>query len=184
MKYLKLTVVRSACKFKIQMLVQLDFSMSRMPNSILSLLVFPIHSFTFYLASGMKQVGNYKNEEQLIKITNSDDEDVYRKEMSGVKKKEIRHFSDGGTFMIILKEKVLNDTNVLSGRVVNLITSTSDSKTKFNAQHLIDALQDRYKNMMFHNATSLQPWSGRFLLALATIFSFDVWPSDVRKAYF
>lgn len=41
----------------------------------------------------------------------------------------------------------------------------------------------RFKDMMVHSATTLQPQSVQLLFAIATINDFDIWTSDDRQAF-
>jgi len=43
--------------------------------------------------------------------------------------------------------------------------------------------KDREKSSIVHNAKTLKLSSVRLLLALATIFSFSLWATDVNQAY-
>eukprot|EP00171_Calliarthron_tuberculosum_P023641 IDg23641t1 len=104
-------------------------------------------------------------------------------EMTAAKKSEIAGLLSRGTFKVILREEVPPDANVLPGRFVLAIKSTEDGNIKFKARYVIGGHRDRFKHMMVHTASTLQPQSIRLLLALASMHGFDIWTSDVRQAY-
>lgn len=99
------------------------------------------------------------------------------------KKKEIKGLLERGTFKVILREDVNSDANVLPGHFVLAIKSTKDGEVKFKARYVIGGHRDRFKQLMVHSATTLQPQSIRLLLALAAMRDFEIWTSDVRQAY-
>ena len=80
----------------------------------------------------------------------------------------------------MLREEVPSDANVLPGRFVLAIKSSEDGQVMFKARYVIGGHRNRMKDMMVHSATSLQPQSIRLLLALATMFGFNIWTADVR----
>lgn len=75
------------------------------------------------------------------------------------------------------------DANILPGRFVLDIKSTENGQTKFKGRYVIGGHRHRMEDMMVHDATTLQPQSIRILLALAAMFGFKIWTSDVRQAY-
>ena len=103
--------------------------------------------------------------------------------MTAAKKKEIRNLLKRKTFKIILKEDILPYGNVLPGRFVLAIKSSITGEVVFKARYVIGGHRDKLKHMMVHSSTTMQPSSVRLLLALARIFGFDVWTSDVTQAY-
>ena len=115
-------------------------------------------------------------------IPNSDDR-ASTPEMLEARAEEIRNLIKRKTFKVILKEDLPADANVLPGRFVLALKSTVDGKIFHKARFVIGGHRDRLKNFMVHSSQTLQPSSIRLLLALASIFGFQVWTSDVTQAY-
>lgn len=105
------------------------------------------------------------------------------RELSEIIKEEVRGLSDRGTFKVTLHEEVPTDSNVLPGRFVLAIKSTEDGEVKYKARFVTDGHRDKQKHLMVHNSANLQPQSIRVFLALARASDFQVWTSDVTKAY-
>lgn len=63
------------------------------------------------------------------------------------------------------------------------IKSTEEGKERFKAPYVIGGHRDRNKALMVHTSQTLHPVSIRLMLALASLFCFEVWTSDVRQAY-
>ena len=123
------------------------------------------------------------DEVHLTEIISSGDPRASSSEMSEAKKREIRGLLDRGTFKVILKKDLPRDANVLPGRFVLTIKSTEDGQVKHKARYVIGGHRGKLKKFMVHDTATLQPQSVRLLLALASIFGFDVWTSDVTQAY-
>ena len=79
--------------------------------------------------------------------------------------------------------KFQKDANVLPVRFVLSIKSYIDGEIKYKARYVIGVHRDKMKNQLFHSTATLQPKFIRLLLALASIFGFEIWTSDVRQAY-
>ncbi len=103
--------------------------------------------------------------------------------MAEAKREEIRRLLKRKTFKVILQEKVPPNATIFPWRFVLAVKSTKDGKVKFKSGYAIDGHRDRMKDVMVHDAATLQPQSVRLLLALAEMHNFDIWTSDVRKAY-
>lgn len=128
-----------------------------------------IHHVLSYLAS----TGEDESTVLLTEIINAKDPRANSREMSQVKKDENRGLLDRGTFRIILREEIPQDADVLPGRFVLAINSSTDGQIKFKALYVIDGHRDRMKDLMAHNAATLQSQSIR-LLAVATMFGFGI----------
>lgn len=141
-------------------------------------------SFMVDIGRGLQQFKSPpKAEVHLTEVLNPRDERASSAGMMKAKKKEIANLMERGTFRVILKEDIPRDGNVLPGRFVLAIKSTEDGETKFKARYVIGGHRDKFKNMMVHSTTTLQPQSVRLLLALAAMHNFHIWTSDVRQAY-
>lgn len=64
-----------------------------------------------------------------------------------------------------------------------MIKSSLDKKVKYKARYVIGGHRDKLNDMMVHSSTTLQPQSIRLLWALAAIFGFHTWTSDILQAY-
>ena len=85
---------------------------------------------------------------------------------------------------MILKEELPDGANALTARFVLAIKSNVDGEIKYKARYGIGGHRDILKHFMGHGAQTLQASSIRLLLALAPMFGFDIWSSDVKLAYF
>ena len=103
--------------------------------------------------------------------------------MMKAKGEEIKGLLDRGTFKVVLREEILPNGNVLPGRFVLSIKSTEFGDEKSKARYVIGGHRDRHKEFMVHTSQTLQPASVRLMLAIASLFNFEVWTSDVRQAY-
>lgn len=87
------------------------------------------------------------------------------------------------TFKVVLREDIPIDANILPDRFVLKIKSSPDGKVIHKARFAIGRHQDKRNSFMVHSSQTLQPQSIRLILALASIYGFDVWTSDIMKAY-
>eukprot|EP00171_Calliarthron_tuberculosum_P005600 IDg5600t1 len=71
---------------------------------------------------------------------------------------------------MILREEVPKNANVHPGRFVLAVNFTEDGAVKFKSQYVIGGHRDKMKEMMVHDAETLQPQSIRLILALTGIF--------------
>lgn len=90
--------------------------------------------------------------------------------MIEAKNAEIRNLLERGTFRALIKEDIPPNANVLPGRFLKTIKLSEEDEVKFMACYVIGSYFHRYKNMMVHSATTLQPQSVRSLLAIAATF--------------
>ena len=147
------------------------------------------HFFMMDLGGALGRFGTTSVEAQtttgvhLTEIITRGDPRAYSPEMNAAKKAEIKNLLERGTFKVILKEELPPDGNVLPGRFVLAIKSTDDGKINYKARYVIGGHRDKYKAFMVHSTSTMQPQSIRLLLALAAVFEFDIWTSDVRQAY-
>ena len=147
------------------------------------------HSFMMELGEALNKFGTTSAEPEtpcevlLTETITPRDPRSYSPEMTAAKKAEIKSLLDRGTFKVILQEELPPDGNILPGRFVVAIKSTDDDKINYKARYVIGGHRDKYKDLMVHSTSTLQPQSVRLLLALAAIFEFDIWTSDVRQGY-
>ena len=88
-----------------------------------------------------------------------------------------------GTFKVILKEEIPRETNIFGVIFVLAIKSTIDGKIKSKSQYIIGGHRDRLKAFMVHASQTIHPDYIRIRMGLAAILGFDVWSTDVIKAY-
>ncbi len=103
--------------------------------------------------------------------------------MFAAKRKEITNLLARGTFEVIDKNNIPPYANVLPGKFVLTLKSSEAGSPQHKARYVIGGHRDRMKKLMVHTSQTLQPSSIRLLLAVAALFAFDVWTSDVRQAY-
>eukprot|EP00737_Agarophyton_chilense_P000247 gb/GEZJ01000282.1/.p1 GENE.gb/GEZJ01000282.1/~~gb/GEZJ01000282.1/.p1 ORF type:complete len:768 (+),score=79.54 gb/GEZJ01000282.1/:1785-4088(+) len=141
------------------------------------------HSFMQKMHNTFVSYGNPSDcNVYMTEILNEKDPRAHSQKMSEAKKSEIRNLQRG-TFKDILREEIPEDANILPGRFVLAIKSTVDGEIKHKPRYVIGGHRDRFKNLMVHSSSTLQPQSVRLLLALAAIHGFNVWTPDIRQAY-
>lgn len=119
----------------------------------------------------------------LTEIISNKDPRAFSKEVTAAKRQEIKNLLDKGTFEITLDGEVPPKANALPGRFVLTLKSIKDGKIKYKARYVFGGHKDKFKHMIVHPTSTLQPSSIRLLLALATTYEFCIWVCDVRQAY-
>ena len=99
------------------------------------------------------------------------------------KKQEILGLIEKGTFKIVLKHEAGDDPNIIPCRFVLAIKNVGTNEEILKARFVLDGHKDKEKRSIVHNATTLKQSSIRILLALAAIFKFDIWSTDIKQAY-
>ena len=142
------------------------------------------HSFLMELKRNLRRHGSREVDDMLLtEVISEKDPRAEHAEMYEARRAEIRNLMERGTFKVIPRESVPPGANVLPGRFVLAIKSLDTGKVKYKARYVVGGHRDRFKHMMVHSASTLQPQSVRLLLTLAAIHDFDVWTSDVKQAY-
>ena len=95
---------------------------------------------------------------------------------------EIRDLLRRGTFKVILNEKLPDGANALTARFVLAIKSSADGDVKYKARNVIGSHRDVLKIYLVHGAQTLQGSSVWLILALASMYSFNISSSDVKLA--
>jgi Reverse transcriptase (RNA-dependent DNA polymerase) len=98
------------------------------------------------------------------------------------KRKELFGLIERGIFRLVLQEDIGPNPNVIPSRFVRAVKHESGTE-KFNARFVLGGYRDREKKSFIHNSTTLKHQSVRLILALASIFGFELWSSDVNQAY-
>ena len=119
----------------------------------------------------------------LTEVVGKHDPRASSPEMKDAISNEVRDLLRRGTFKVILKEELSDGANALTARFVLAIKSNADGQIKHKARYVIGGHRDSLKQFMVHGAQTLQASSARLILALATMFEFHVWSSDVKLAY-
>ena len=120
---------------------------------------------------------------QMTEVVDKNDPRADSPEMRAAIYREVTDLLRRGTFKVILKEELPDGANALTARFVLAIKSNADGQIKYKARYVIGGHRDRLKQFLVHGAQTLQASSARLLLAIAAIFEFDVWTSDVKLAY-
>lgn len=97
--------------------------------------------------------------------------------------KEIKGLIDRGTFQIILRRDAGEDPNIIPSRFVLAIKHKKNGQDIFRARFVVGGHKDRDNGHIVHSATNLKQTSIRLLLALASIFGFELYSLDVTQAY-
>lgn len=115
-------------------------------------------------------------------ISNKDPRALSRK-MTVAKRQEIKTLLEKRTSNSILRKGTSSDASVLLGRFALTLKTSEYGKTKYRARHVIGGRRGKFKQMMGHSTSTLQPSSIRLLPALVTGFGVGIWVSDVREVY-
>lgn len=84
---------------------------------------------------------------------------------------------------MILLEELADGANALTVLFVLAIKPTTDGQIKYKARYVVRGHRGILKHYMVHGAQTLQASSGCFPIAIASIFGFKLWSSDVKLAY-
>lgn len=120
---------------------------------------------------------------QLTEVLNQEDSRAQCTAMRNDRRAEIESLLSQGTFKVIRKDEIPPDANVLPGRFVLSLKTTDDERVKHKQWYVIRSHRDILKSMMVNSSQTLQIFSIRLLLAIASIFEFKVWTADVIQAY-
>jgi hypothetical protein len=96
-------------------------------------------------------------------------------------RKEITGLISRGTFKLVMIPDTARKNSVLSRFV--LAIKHEDGREVYKARLCLGGHRDFLKHNMVHTATTLSQTSTRLILAIAAIFDFDVWTTDVQQAY-
>lgn len=118
----------------------------------------------------------------LTEIINPENHRTRSLEMTGDKNTKVKSGLRRRTFKLILWDDLPPHGNILPVRLSFSITYVEDVKMNCKVRYVISGHRDNYKDLVMHSTSTLLPHSTRLLLALASIFCFDIWTSDVRQA--
>jgi hypothetical protein len=102
--------------------------------------------------------------------------------IENAKQKELFGLIERGTFRLVLREDAGSNPNIIPSRFVLSIKHESGVE-KLKARYFLGGHRDRDKRSQIHNTTNLKQQSIRIILALASLFGFDIWSSDDNQAY-
>lgn len=71
----------------------------------------------------------------------------------------------------------------MPSRFVLTIKHKNTGEEIWKARFVLGGHKDKGKDRVVHSATTLKQASIRLLIALATIFGFDMWSTDITQAY-
>jgi Reverse transcriptase (RNA-dependent DNA polymerase) len=109
-------------------------------------------------------------------------DDLRSQLFDSAKQKELFRLIERGNFRIVLREEAGSHPNVIPSRFVLSIKHES-GEDRLKSRFVLGGRRDRDKKAQIHNTTNLKQQSIRIILALASIFGFDLWSSDVNQAY-
>lgn len=84
-----------------------------------------------------------------------------------------------GNFKIVLQADVRDNPNIVPSRFVLAIKHCDGRPDIYRARFVVDVHRDRDSGHMVRSATTLKQSSTCLLLALASIFEFDMYSIDV-----
>ena len=99
------------------------------------------------------------------------------------KKKELEVLLKCGTWKVVCKEDVPPNANVIGGRFTLCIKNAETNNPLLKARFIAQGHLDKEKDTIVHNTTTLQQSSIGVLLALAALFGFRIWSTDITQAY-
>lgn len=91
--------------------------------------------------------------------------------------KETQDVIERGTFKAVLMKDFPENSNIIPLRFVLTLESTEVGEVKCKLRYVTCG------NLMVHTSTTVQASSSRFLFALASFLSLDIWSADVTQAY-
>ena len=97
--------------------------------------------------------------------------------------KEIERLLKRGTFKIVVREKILHNSNILIGRFILAIKNPNTCEEIYKALFEVQVYFDRDKAFLVHASPNLMQESVRLLFAISSIMGFSVWIQDISKAY-
>ncbi|PXF40296.1 hypothetical protein BWQ96_10002 [Gracilariopsis chorda] len=99
------------------------------------------------------------------------------------KRKELQGLLKRGTYKVMCKEELPTDANIIGGRFILCQKRRDKHSIKYKASFIAQWHVDKEKGSIVHHATTLQHTSIRMILALAAIFGFQLWSTDITQAY-
>lgn len=83
----------------------------------------------------------------------------------------------------MIRQDLEGGANILGGRFVLAIKNKGTGKEVLKARYVVQGHMDREKNLLVHNSPTVSQQSIRLLIAIATIFGFEIWSEDMTQAY-
>lgn len=109
--------------------------------------------------------------------------DTRRRHFEEANLKELKGLIENGTFNIVLREETGERPNIIPTRLFLDIKHGDSGSEPLKAWFVLGGHSYRKKPFLFHNSTTLRHHSVRILIALAAIFGFNLWSSNVNQAY-
>lgn len=102
---------------------------------------------------------------------------------SAAKKSEIEGLIKKGTWSLVLRDEIPNNANILGARFVLTLKDMEKEQPKFKARFVVQGHRDKEKSALVHESTNMRQPSIKILTAIAAIFGFNIWCTDVSQAY-
>lgn len=80
---------------------------------------------------------------------------------------------------VVAMDEIPEGSIILPGRFVMFIKSSEDGIERYKTRYAIGGHRNKLKNVMVHSSQTLQPSSTRLLLALASLFDYEVRIADI-----
>ena len=110
-------------------------------------------------------------------------EDPRTDKFGPAKKKELEGLIKRGTWKVVLKEEVPDDANILGSRFVLTIKDTGNEIEIWKARFVVQGHREKMKNSLVHDIATIKNKSVRLLIALAAIFGFRLFSTDISQSY-
>ena len=92
--------------------------------------------------------------------------------MKAAIQKEIEGLLKKGSFKVVIREEVSNNSNILGGRFILAIKSTNTSEENYKARFVVRGHRDRYKAIQVQASPNIGQESLRLLFAIASVMGF------------
>ena len=126
---------------------------------------------------------NDSKETHATEVIDKDDPRASTEEMREAIRAEVQGLIDRGTFEVLKKKDVPKDANIVPLRFVLALKSGLTIKPKNKARAVLGGHLDKLKELMVHITQTIQPSSIRLLSAIAEMFGWELWLSDVCQSY-
>jgi len=110
-------------------------------------------------------------------------EDPYDTRFDDAKLKEVTQLLEKGTYAIVCSAEVPEDAVVLNSRFVLVIKNPGTKEEIYKARFVILGHMDPDKGRVVNEAPTVRAASVRTIVAMATLFQFDMWTRDVSQAF-
>ena len=88
-----------------------------------------------------------------------------------------------GTWKVVCQSEVPDDANIRGGRFVLAIKNPDTDEEIYKARFVVQGHKDKEKDFLIHDSPTISTAYIRILIAIAGIFGFRIWSTDIIQAY-